>query len=130
MLRYGRNNVITDELMNSIASYMDYDIRESLHFKLAPCNNEIFLQKYVKLDPDFEKLLYDEFGIEFEENELEEIKEYNLNEKLQQLYNLVSELVYEEVPDELEDLFAEIANVYNEFHNIGTEDGIVPKFGD
>ena len=58
------------------------------------------------------------------------MKTNNLNEKLQQLYDLVSGLVYEEVPDELEDLFAEIANVYNEFHNIGTEDGIVPKFED
>lgn len=56
------------------------------------------------------------------------MKENNLNEKLQQLYDLVSELIYEEVPDEYEDLFSEIANVYNEFHNIGTEDGIVPNY--
>ena len=45
-------------------------------------------------------------------------------EKLQLLYDLVSKLVYEDVSDELEDLFSEIANVYNEFQNIEEEYGI------
>ena len=31
-----------------IASYMDDEIREKLHFDLAPCSNEEFLQEYLK----------------------------------------------------------------------------------
>lgn len=45
-------------------------------------------------------------------------------EKLQLLYGLVSKLVYEDVSDELEELFADIANVYNDFQNIEEEYGI------
>ena len=66
MLRYGRKFNITQELMDTIAAYMNDDIREDLHFKLAPCKPDLFLREYVKRDPEFEKLLYDEFGIEME----------------------------------------------------------------
>lgn len=66
MLRYGRKFNITQELMDIIATYMNDDIREDLHFRLASCEPDLFLREYVKRDPEFEKLLYDEFGIEME----------------------------------------------------------------
>ena len=66
MLRYGRKFNITQELMDIIATYMNDDIREDLHFRLAPCEPDLFLRESVKRDPEFEKLLYDEFGIEME----------------------------------------------------------------
>ena len=66
MLIYGRKFNVTQELMGTIATYMNDDIREDLHFRLAPCEPDLFLREYVKRDPEFEKLLYDEFGIEME----------------------------------------------------------------
>ena len=66
MLRYGRKFNITQELMDIIATYMNDVIREYLHFRLAQCEPDLFLREYVKRDPEFEKLLYDEFGIEME----------------------------------------------------------------
>lgn len=45
--------LINDSLMETIATYMDDSIRESLHFNLAPCCNEEFLLEYCKADPDF-----------------------------------------------------------------------------
>ena len=56
MLRYGRKFNITQELMDIIATYMNDDIREDLHFRLAPCEPDLFLREYVKRDPEFEKL--------------------------------------------------------------------------
>lgn len=56
------NRKITDEDMFNIASYMDDEIREHLHFELAPCSNEEFLKRYLELDPDFEELLESEFN--------------------------------------------------------------------
>lgn len=67
MLRYGRNFEMSNELMNTIATYMLDETREQVHFKLAPCTHEEFLKRYIGLDPDFEELLYKEFGIEMEE---------------------------------------------------------------
>lgn len=64
MLRYGRKFNITQELMDIIATYMNDDIREDLHFRLAPCKPEDFLKAYIKEDPDFEDLLYSELSIE------------------------------------------------------------------
>ena len=55
---------ITQELMSTIATYMDDEIREKVHFELAPCTPEEFLKRYVELDPDFEELLKSEFSIE------------------------------------------------------------------
>ena len=66
MLRYGRKFNIIQELMDTVATYMNDDIREDLHSRLAPCKPDLFLREYVKRDPEFEKLLYDEFGIEME----------------------------------------------------------------
>ena len=55
---------LTQELMDTIASYMDNDKRETVHAELAPCEPEEFLKRYLELDPDFEELLENEFGIE------------------------------------------------------------------
>ena len=67
MLRYGRNFEISNELMNTIATYMLDDTREQVHSELAPCTPEKFLKRYIELDPNFEELIYKEFGIEMEE---------------------------------------------------------------
>ena len=64
MKRYGENFELTQELMDTIASYMDDDKREQVHAELAPCEPEEFLKRYFELDPDFEELLENEFGIE------------------------------------------------------------------
>ena len=48
MLRYGRKFNITQELMGTIATYMNDDIREDLHFKLAPCKPDLFLSLFWK----------------------------------------------------------------------------------
>lgn len=55
---------IDQELMNTISTYMNDVIREQVYFELAPCSQEEFLKRYLELDPDFAKLLYNEFGIE------------------------------------------------------------------
>lgn len=67
MLRYGRNFEISNELMNTIATYMLDEEREQVHSELAPCTHDEFLKRYIELDPDFEELLYKEFRIEMEE---------------------------------------------------------------
>ena len=64
MKRYGEETKINQELMDTIASYMDDDKREHVHFELAPCEPEEFLKRYLELDPDFEELLNNEFSIE------------------------------------------------------------------
>lgn len=63
MKRYGEDFVLTEELMNTIATYMNDEIREKVHYELAPCEPEEFLNKYLELDPDFEELLENEFNI-------------------------------------------------------------------
>lgn len=52
--------------LDVIVTYMNDDIREDVHFDLAPCSEEEFLDEYVKRDPEFEELLHEEFGIEME----------------------------------------------------------------
>ena len=52
---------ISNEIMENICTYMDDNIREELHFKLAPCSNRTFLQAYCTRDPEFEELLKNEF---------------------------------------------------------------------
>ena len=64
MKRYGENFKLTQELMDTIASYMDDEKREDVHLELAPCEPEEFLKRYLELDSDFEELLNNEFGIE------------------------------------------------------------------
>lgn len=67
MLRYGEKLDLDKNLWDAIVTYMNDDIREDVHFDLAPCSEEEFLDEYVKRDPEFEKLLHEEFGIEMEE---------------------------------------------------------------
>lgn len=57
-------NKLTYELLDIIATYMNDEIRESVHIELAPCTPEEFLRRYVELDPDFKELLKTEFRIE------------------------------------------------------------------
>lgn len=68
MKRYGESFILKQDLMDTIASYMDDDIREDLHFRIAPCSPDLFLREYTKRDPDFVDLLKSEFGIEMELN--------------------------------------------------------------
>lgn len=51
------------EKWDIIASYMDDDIREDLHARLAPCSREKFLARYLNRDPQFAGLLKSEFSI-------------------------------------------------------------------
>ncbi len=48
---------IDQKTMDTIASYMDDDIRETVHFELAPCTPEEFLIRYLNLEPDFIQIL-------------------------------------------------------------------------
>lgn len=64
MKRAGEKYDLTQEMLDVIATYMDDDIREGLHFDIAPCSPEEFLKKYIELDPDFEDILKSEFSIE------------------------------------------------------------------
>ena len=66
MKRYGKDYKLTQNLMNTIAVYMDDEIREKVHFELAPCEPEEFLKRYLELDPEFEGVLKTEFSIELD----------------------------------------------------------------
>lgn len=55
---------VDNKTMDAIAVLMDRDIREKVHFELAPCSNEEFLKRYCELDPQFESVLKSEFSIE------------------------------------------------------------------
>lgn len=62
--RHGEKAEISQNLMDTIAVHMDDDIREAVHFDLAPCSPEKFLAEYIRRDPSFEELLKIEFSIE------------------------------------------------------------------
>lgn len=64
MTRYGEEYKLSEELLDTIATYMDDDKREKVHFELAPCEPEEFLKRYLELDPDFEDVLKSEFSVE------------------------------------------------------------------
>lgn len=75
---------ITKSRFETIATYMDDEIREEVHAELAPCTETEFLKRYLELDEDFYNLLNSEFGIplyddievtEFDQNAY--IREYN-----------------------------------------------------
>lgn len=55
-------NKITQELLDEIATYMNDDIRESLHGDYDTPKE--FLEAYVEKDPDFKEILETEFNIE------------------------------------------------------------------
>lgn len=64
--------VISNELMENIASYMDDELREQTHFAVAPCSNEVFITEYyntasVDLKIALEDILSDEFGLDIDE---------------------------------------------------------------
>ena len=63
MKKYNEELVISNELMDTIAGYMDDEKREQVHAELAPCAAKEFLKRYCELDLDFEKLLKNEFSI-------------------------------------------------------------------
>lgn len=52
------------DLWDSIVVCMDDDKRETVHFELAPCSEKEFLESYIELEPEFERLLAEEFSIE------------------------------------------------------------------
>ena len=37
MLKYGSRSILTQKQLDEIATYMNDEIREDLHFRLAPC---------------------------------------------------------------------------------------------
>ena len=64
--------VITDDLIETIASYMDDEIREDLHCKLAKANptesdNIEFLNAYLARDEEFGELLERDFEIKIDD---------------------------------------------------------------
>ena len=54
---------ITKSKFETIASYMNDEIREQVHAELAPCTETDFLKRYLELDEDFYNLLNSEFNI-------------------------------------------------------------------
>lgn len=66
MKRYGKDYKLTKNLMSTIAVYMEDEIREKVHFELAPCEPEEFLRRYLELDPEFEGVSKTEFSIELD----------------------------------------------------------------
>lgn len=62
---YGRMVELEQKDLDYIATYMDDDIRESIHNKIAgECTPEEFLREYVKRDSEFEDFLNSEMRIE------------------------------------------------------------------
>ena len=55
---------ITQEKMDAIAVLMDDETREKVHRELAPCEPIERLKRYCELEPSFETVLKNEFGIE------------------------------------------------------------------
>lgn len=64
MTVYGR--AITGEDLRNIADYMNDEIREELHAKLAPCTTEEFLREYIQRDPEILEILRNEFDFRAE----------------------------------------------------------------
>lgn len=49
---------LDEETWESIASYMNDDIREQVHCELAPCTNTEFMERYLEIDEDFDEIAY------------------------------------------------------------------------
>lgn len=64
MKRFSEDFELTQDLLDDIAVYMNDEIREKLHFSVAPCKPEDFLKAYISEDPAFEDMLRAEFSIE------------------------------------------------------------------
>ena len=56
-----------ERLWDAVASYMDDEIRETVHAEMAPCGNREFLERYLELDPDFKELLRNYFYYDVDE---------------------------------------------------------------
>ena len=63
-------NKITQDLLDEIATYMNDDIRESLHGDYD--NPDEFLKAYVEKDPDFKEILETEFHSGCEKEKIKE----------------------------------------------------------
>lgn len=64
--------VISNEVMNNIASYMDDDLREQTHFEVAPCSNEVFITEYYNtasadLKEALKHILSEEFNLDLDD---------------------------------------------------------------
>ena len=57
---------VEDRTMDAIAVLMNTELREKVHFEIAPCSNEEFLKRYCELAPQFKSVLKSEFGIELQ----------------------------------------------------------------
>lgn len=55
---------INEKIMEKLSFYMKDDIRERVHFELAPCDPVEFLQRYIELDSGFTEVLKTEFSID------------------------------------------------------------------
>lgn len=64
MTKYGESYTMTQEDLDIIATYMNDEIRESVHNDMIYNTPEEFLREYVALDQDFEDILKIEFSIE------------------------------------------------------------------
>ncbi len=51
-------DILDTETWESIASYMNDDIREQVHFELAPCTATEFMERYLELDEEFAEIAY------------------------------------------------------------------------
>ena len=69
MLRNAGNKELIEldkPLLDDMVDYMDDNIRENLHVKLAPCTPEKFLEEYLKKDGSFKDFLLMEFAVDVE----------------------------------------------------------------
>ena len=64
MKRYGKREILSQELLDIITTYMNDYVREELACELAPCDPETFLKEYTKYDSSFSELLKAKFSIE------------------------------------------------------------------
>ena len=52
---------VEDRTMDAIAVLMNTELREKVHFEIAPCSNEEFLKRYCELAPQFKSVLKSEW---------------------------------------------------------------------
>lgn len=53
---------ITDAELGTLSTYMNDEIRESVHFDMTPCTANEFLEEYLNRDPLFMKIVKDVIG--------------------------------------------------------------------
>lgn len=53
---------LDNNVWDAIVLLMDSDIREQVHNRLAPCTEYEFLEAYMKEDPEFVKMIRQEFS--------------------------------------------------------------------